>query len=72
MVTALQNPDRNRHRNGESSQGHPENEDNRVLHILMRRLGHSQTFGENLIFMLNRAGMSTSQAFALPLFALLG
>ncbi|KAI0260013.1 hypothetical protein BC834DRAFT_903129 [Gloeopeniophorella convolvens] len=29
---------------------------NRVLHVLMRRHGMSQTFGENLIFMLNRAG----------------
>ncbi len=30
--------------------------DNRVLHVLIRRHGTSQTFGENLIFMLNRAG----------------
>lgn len=30
--------------------------DNRVIQILMRRLGSSKTFGENLIFMLNRAG----------------
>lgn len=30
---------------------------NRVLRILMSRLGSSMTFGENLIFMLNRAGM---------------
>lgn len=29
---------------------------NRVLRVLMRRLGSSMTFGENLIFMLNRAG----------------
>ncbi|KAF7972718.1 hypothetical protein HWV62_17174 [Athelia sp. TMB] len=28
---------------------------NRVLHVLMRRLGASKTFGENMIFMLNRA-----------------
>lgn len=28
---------------------------NRVLRMLMRRLGSSQTFGENMIFMLNRA-----------------
>ncbi|KAJ7628756.1 hypothetical protein FB45DRAFT_834743 [Roridomyces roridus] len=28
---------------------------NRVLRVLMRRLGSSQTFGENMIFMLNRA-----------------
>ena len=31
--------------------------ENRVLHVLIRRHGASQTFGENLIFMLNRAGM---------------
>ena len=31
---------------------------NRVLHVLIRRHGMSQTFGENLIFMLNRAGGS--------------
>ncbi|KXN89720.1 Protein dip1 [Leucoagaricus sp. SymC.cos] len=28
---------------------------NRVLRVLMRRLGFSKTFGENMIFMLNRA-----------------
>lgn len=28
---------------------------NRVLHVLVRRLGASKTFGENMIFMLNRA-----------------
>jgi Protein of unknown function (DUF2013) len=32
------------------------NSPNRVLHVLLRRHGTSQTFGENLIFMLNRAG----------------
>jgi len=31
--------------------------ENRVLQVLIRRLGLSQTFGENMIFMLNRAGM---------------
>lgn len=30
--------------------------ENRVISVLMRRLGSSRTFGENLIFMLNRAG----------------
>ncbi|PBL03917.1 hypothetical protein ARMGADRAFT_953099 [Armillaria gallica] len=30
-------------------------EKNRVLRVLMRRLGSSKTFGENMIFMLNRA-----------------
>ncbi|KAG5728408.1 hypothetical protein E4T56_gene18959 [Termitomyces sp. T112] len=29
---------------------------NRVLSVFMRRLGSSKTFGENMIFMLNRAG----------------
>ncbi|KAH8833744.1 hypothetical protein DL96DRAFT_1578218 [Flagelloscypha sp. PMI_526] len=29
---------------------------NRVLRVLMQRLGSSKTFGENMIFMLNRAG----------------
>jgi len=31
---------------------------NRVLNVLMRRLHSSKTFGENMIFMLNRAGRS--------------
>ena len=33
---------------------------NRVLGVLMRRLGASKTFGENMIFMLNRASMPSS------------
>lgn len=33
---------------------------NRVLIVLMRRLGSSKTFGENVIFMLNRAGESST------------
>lgn len=28
---------------------------NRVLNVLISRLGSSKTFGENMIFMLNRA-----------------
>ncbi|KAF9451097.1 hypothetical protein P691DRAFT_808759 [Macrolepiota fuliginosa MF-IS2] len=32
---------------------------NRVLRVLMRRLGFSKTFGENMIFMLNRARRTT-------------
>ena len=32
--------------------------ENRVVSVLVRRLGSSRTFGENLIFMLNRAGKS--------------
>ncbi|KAF8201029.1 hypothetical protein K438DRAFT_1821245 [Mycena galopus ATCC 62051] len=39
-----------------SSSASPNSEpNNRVLRVLMRRLGHSKTFGENMIFMLNRA-----------------
>ena len=33
--------------------------ENRVVSVLIRRLGSSRTFGENLIFMLNRAGKSS-------------
>ncbi|KAJ7768649.1 hypothetical protein DFH07DRAFT_807525 [Mycena maculata] len=33
----------------------PSEPKNRVLRVLMRRLGSSKTFGENMIFMLNRA-----------------
>lgn len=39
-----------------ASQSTPEG-NNRVLHVLMRRLWASKTFGENMIFMLNRASM---------------
>lgn len=35
---------------------------NRVLRVLMRRLGSSKTFGENMIFMLNRARMINATA----------
>ncbi|KAF7330025.1 DUF2013 domain-containing protein [Mycena kentingensis (nom. inval.)] len=35
--------------------GEPSEPRNRVLRVLMRRLGMSKTFGENMIFMLNRA-----------------
>lgn len=41
---------------GDSS--NPEESSNRVLRILVRRYGSSTTFGENMIFMLNRASMS--------------
>lgn len=33
----------------------PDEPSNRVVRVLMRRHGMSQTFGENMIFMLNRA-----------------
>lgn len=32
---------------------------NRVIEVLVRRLGSSKTFGENIIFILNRAGSSS-------------
>jgi hypothetical protein len=31
---------------------------NRVIRVMMRRLGTCRTFGENMIFMLNRASKS--------------
>lgn len=43
---------------------------NRVLVVLMRRLGASKTFGENMIFMLNRAGKFSSRHTSPPTFAL--
>jgi hypothetical protein len=52
MVALLPaNPSRGKDATGQE----PECE-NRVVSVLMRRLGSSRTFGENLIFMLNRAG----------------
>jgi Protein of unknown function (DUF2013) len=41
--------------------------ENRVLKVLMLRLGSSQTFGENMIFMLNRAGKLLSDNLLLLL-----
>lgn len=38
--------------------GNKSGSENRVLRVLMSRLGLSMTFGENLIFMLNRASES--------------
>lgn len=49
MVSAL-------HANKEDMNKNNPKPGNRVIQILMRRLGSSKTFGENLIFMLNRAG----------------
>lgn len=37
---------------------------NRILRVLMRRLGSSKTFGENMIFMLNRARMFYDHALS--------
>lgn len=41
----------------ETTSSTPDNAEskNRVIRVLMRRLGSSKTFGENMIFMLNRA-----------------
>ncbi|EAU83953.2 hypothetical protein CC1G_09835 [Coprinopsis cinerea okayama7 len=40
---------------GSDSQKAPDESNNRIIRILVRRFGNSHTFGENLIFMLNRA-----------------
>ncbi|KAJ4490453.1 hypothetical protein J3R30DRAFT_3694098 [Lentinula aciculospora] len=45
----------NSYRHQQSSSADNSESKNRVLRVLMRRLGSSQTFGENMIFMLNRA-----------------
>lgn len=50
VPSAVPNP--TSHRSVSSSSAESKN---RVLRMLMRRLGSSQTFGENMIFMLNRA-----------------
>ena len=56
---------RNHHRSNTGSAvfSHEHTDDakklNRVLMVLMRRLGNSKTFGENIIFILNRAGEAT-------------
>ena len=41
-----------------SSHGHGTDSEgsNRIISVLTRRLNSSKTFGENMIFMLNRAG----------------
>jgi hypothetical protein len=38
---------------------------NRVLQVLVKRLGSSKTFGANMIFMLNRASAADNSAFFL-------
>ena len=48
-------PQQHHHRRHDSKQASPE-ESNRVLRILITRLNSTKTFGENMIFMLNRAG----------------
>lgn len=42
---------------GEKKKEAPEPK-NRVIRVMMRRLGTCRTFGENMIFMLNRASKS--------------
>ncbi|CAA7268812.1 unnamed protein product [Cyclocybe aegerita] len=54
--------------NGQVKKGGPEHK-NRVLRVLMRRLGSSKTFGENMIFMLNRA-QRTPEDFCMKLLIL--
>jgi hypothetical protein len=53
MVAELNPKAQNQHTPTPTNASHSQN---RVLHVLIRRHGTSQTFGENLIFMLNRAG----------------
>jgi len=56
---------------GEEFQANPEKKKmegapepkNRILRVMMRRLGTCRTFGENMIFMLNRASESYILAF---------
>lgn len=50
MVAGLDNPVSPR-----GGQGKAPEIRNRVLDVLVSRLGSSKTFGENMIFMLNRA-----------------
>jgi hypothetical protein len=42
---------------------------NRIIRVMMRRLGTCRTFGENMVFMLNRASKSygISELFTLHL-----
>ncbi|TFY54631.1 hypothetical protein EVJ58_g8745, partial [Rhodofomes roseus] len=57
MVAALHSHEENgggKHNHGD----HKTENDNRVLQVLMARRGSSMTFGENMIFMLNRASRS--------------
>ena len=60
MVASLEprtpRPDGWRFRPQEAVAPRKPEEDNRVFRILMVRMRSSMTFGENLIFMLNRAG----------------
>ncbi|KAJ3823630.1 hypothetical protein F5880DRAFT_1694486 [Lentinula raphanica] len=53
MVASIGNEGNNSNRHHTPSS--TSDSDNRVLRVLMRRLGSTQTFGENMIFMLNRA-----------------
>jgi len=46
-----------------SSIGKPPEPKNRVMRVMKRRLGSCKTFGENMIFMLNRASTYLAPAF---------
>ncbi|KZT64976.1 hypothetical protein DAEQUDRAFT_731946 [Daedalea quercina L-15889] len=54
MVAGLHSHDEN----GSKHHSHKTENDNRVLQVLTARRGSSMTFGENMIFMLNRASRS--------------
>ena len=56
MVAALNNPGTNAlDAEQQKAPAKSVESKNRVLDVLMRRLGSSKSFGENMIFMLNRA-----------------
>jgi hypothetical protein len=57
MVASLNNPNSEVPLLESQSIAPPPASKNRVLDVLMHRLGSAKTFGENMIFMLNRAGM---------------
>lgn len=58
MVATLSPPSRSSKSGHHGAKDAPAEQSNRVLRVLMLRLNSSKTFGENMIFMLNRAGKS--------------
>ncbi|KAH9914110.1 uncharacterized protein B0H18DRAFT_887456 [Fomitopsis serialis] len=58
MVAALHSQEENGGGKQNHGDRHKTENDNRVLQVLMTRRGSSMTFGENMIFMLNRASRS--------------
>ena len=60
------------HASAHSSKHRSPEDSNRILRVLMRRLNFSKTFGENMIFMLNRAGSLCKSHFWDPPELLIG